>query len=63
MCWSITHPTSGPHRWLLGDTDCEELERALATNLVGPFRLTKAVLGALAALPRGPRRGRGERFQ
>src|SRR6188474_1223230 len=33
---------------LLGDTDCEDLERALATNLVGPFRLTKALLGALA---------------
>jgi NAD(P)-dependent dehydrogenase (short-subunit alcohol dehydrogenase family) len=31
----------------LADTDCEDLERALATNLVGPFRLTKALLGAL----------------
>jgi NAD(P)-dependent dehydrogenase (short-subunit alcohol dehydrogenase family) len=41
---------------LLGDTDCEDLERALATNLVGPFRLTKAVLGALAA---SAREGRG----
>ena len=41
---------------LLGDTDCEELERALATNLLGPFRLTKAVLGALAA---SAREGRG----
>jgi NAD(P)-dependent dehydrogenase (short-subunit alcohol dehydrogenase family) len=40
----------------LGDTDCEDLERALATNLVGPFRLTKAVLGALAASAR-ERRG------
>jgi len=37
---------------LLGDTDCEDLERALATNLVGPFRLTKALLGALAASAR-----------
>lgn len=27
---------------LLLDTDCEALERALAVNLVGPFRLTKA---------------------
>jgi NAD(P)-dependent dehydrogenase (short-subunit alcohol dehydrogenase family) len=34
---------------LLGDTECEDLERALATNLLGPFRLTKAVLGALGA--------------
>jgi NAD(P)-dependent dehydrogenase (short-subunit alcohol dehydrogenase family) len=37
---------------LLGDTECEELERALATNVLGPFRLTKAVLGALAASAR-----------
>jgi NAD(P)-dependent dehydrogenase (short-subunit alcohol dehydrogenase family) len=37
---------------LLGDTDCESLERALATNLVGPFRLTKALLGALFASAR-----------
>ena len=41
---------------LLADTECEELERALATNLVGPFRLTKALLGALAA---SAREGRG----
>ncbi len=41
---------------LLGDTECEDLERALATNLLGPFRLTKAVLGALAA---SAREGRG----
>jgi len=37
---------------LLGDTECEDLEAALATNLVGPFRLTKALLGALAASAR-----------
>jgi NAD(P)-dependent dehydrogenase (short-subunit alcohol dehydrogenase family) len=41
---------------LLADTECEDLERALATNLVGPFRLTKALLGALAA---SAREGRG----
>lgn len=41
---------------LLGDTECEDLERALATNLVGPFRLTKALLGALDA---SAREGRG----
>ena len=40
---------------LLGDTDCEDLERALATNLVGPFRLTKALLGALSASARAGR--------
>jgi NAD(P)-dependent dehydrogenase (short-subunit alcohol dehydrogenase family) len=36
----------------LADTDCEDLEAALATNLVGPFRLTKALLGALGASAR-----------
>jgi len=41
---------------LLGDTPCEDLERALATNVLGPFRLTKALLGALAA---SGREGRG----
>jgi NAD(P)-dependent dehydrogenase (short-subunit alcohol dehydrogenase family) len=41
---------------LLGDTDCEALERALAVNLLGPFRLGKALLGALAA---SAREGRG----
>jgi NAD(P)-dependent dehydrogenase (short-subunit alcohol dehydrogenase family) len=41
---------------LLGDTACEDLERALATNVLGPFRLTKALLGALAA---SARNGRG----
>jgi NAD(P)-dependent dehydrogenase (short-subunit alcohol dehydrogenase family) len=40
---------------LLGDTDCEDLERALATNLIGPFRLTKALLGALSASARDGR--------
>ena len=37
---------------LLADTECEELEAALAVNLVGPFRLTKALFGALAASAR-----------
>ncbi len=36
----------------LADTECEELEHALAINLLGPFRLTKALLGALAASAR-----------
>src|SRR5262245_59877916 len=40
---------------LLADTDCEDLELALATNLVGPFRLTKALVGALAASARDGR--------
>jgi NAD(P)-dependent dehydrogenase (short-subunit alcohol dehydrogenase family) len=36
----------------LADTECEDLELALATNVLGPFRLTKALLGALAASAR-----------
>jgi NAD(P)-dependent dehydrogenase (short-subunit alcohol dehydrogenase family) len=43
---------------LLADTDCEDLEAAFATNLVGPFRLTKAVLGALSAAARSGRPAR-----
>ena len=44
---------------LLADTECEDLELALATNVLGPFRLTKALLGALAASARenGPQAG------
>jgi NAD(P)-dependent dehydrogenase (short-subunit alcohol dehydrogenase family) len=41
---------------LLADTECEDLERALATNVVGPFRLTRALLGSLAASAREHRR-------
>lgn len=41
---------------LLGDTECEALEAALATNLLGPFRLTRVLLGALTA---SAREGRG----
>jgi NAD(P)-dependent dehydrogenase (short-subunit alcohol dehydrogenase family) len=41
---------------LLADTECEDFELALATNLLGPFRLTRALLGALAA---SAREGRG----
>src|SRR5512132_3690894 len=40
----------------LADTECEDLEQALATNLLGPFRLTKALLGSLAASARQGRR-------
>jgi NAD(P)-dependent dehydrogenase (short-subunit alcohol dehydrogenase family) len=32
---------------LLLDTDCEDLERVLAVNLVGPFRLTRAIAGPM----------------
>jgi NAD(P)-dependent dehydrogenase (short-subunit alcohol dehydrogenase family) len=38
---------------LLLDTECEELERALAVNLVGPFRLTKVIAGSMALRRRG----------
>jgi len=41
---------------LLADTECEQLELALATNVLGPFRLTKALLGTLSA---AAREGRG----
>ena len=41
---------------LLSDTDCEDLETALAVNLLGPFRLTKALFGALV---QSAREGRG----
>jgi NAD(P)-dependent dehydrogenase (short-subunit alcohol dehydrogenase family) len=37
---------------LLADTECEDFEAALATNVLGPFRLTKALLGLLAASAR-----------
>ena len=40
----------------LADTRLEEMEQALAANLVGPFGLTKALFGALAA---SAREGRG----
>ena len=40
---------------LLADTECEDFETALATNLLGPFRLTKALLGALSASARDGR--------
>jgi NAD(P)-dependent dehydrogenase (short-subunit alcohol dehydrogenase family) len=36
----------------LADTECEDFERALATNVLGPFRLTKALLGLLASSAR-----------
>ena len=41
---------------LLADTECEDFGRAVATNVFGPFRLTKALLGSLAS---SAREGRG----
>jgi NAD(P)-dependent dehydrogenase (short-subunit alcohol dehydrogenase family) len=38
---------------LLLDTDCEDLEQALAVNLVGPFRLSKVVVGSMVLRGRG----------
>ncbi len=38
---------------LLADTACEDLERTLAVNLVGPFRLTKAFVGPMLLRQRG----------
>ena len=37
---------------LLADTSCGDLEKAMTTNVLGPFRLTKALLGALSASAR-----------
>lgn len=37
----------------LADTDCEALEGALAVNVLGPFRLTKALLGPMLLAGRG----------
>jgi NAD(P)-dependent dehydrogenase (short-subunit alcohol dehydrogenase family) len=36
----------------LADTRCEDFELALQTNVLGPFRLTKALLGALGVSAR-----------
>ena len=33
---------------LLADTECEDLERVLQVNLIGPFRLTKTLVGTMA---------------
>jgi NAD(P)-dependent dehydrogenase (short-subunit alcohol dehydrogenase family) len=41
-----------PLRPLL-DTECEDLVRVLEVNLVGPFRLTRAVAGGMAVRGRG----------
>jgi len=37
----------------LAEVDCEDLERVLSVNLVGPFRLTKAVVGSMVLRGRG----------
>jgi NAD(P)-dependent dehydrogenase (short-subunit alcohol dehydrogenase family) len=37
----------------LAQTECEDLARVLETNLLGPFRLTKALLGQMALRRRG----------
>jgi NAD(P)-dependent dehydrogenase (short-subunit alcohol dehydrogenase family) len=38
---------------LLLDTECEALERVLQVNVVGPFRLTKAIAGPMVLRGRG----------
>ncbi len=38
---------------LIADTDCEDFERALEVNVVGPLRLTKAVVGSMMARKTG----------
>ena len=48
----------GPVNTPLADTECEDLGTVLDTNLVGPFRLTKALLGSLSAAAREGRPAR-----
>jgi NAD(P)-dependent dehydrogenase (short-subunit alcohol dehydrogenase family) len=38
---------------LLLDTECEDFERLLQVNLLGPFRLSKAIAGGMALRGRG----------
>jgi NAD(P)-dependent dehydrogenase (short-subunit alcohol dehydrogenase family) len=38
---------------LLADTACEDLERVLAVNVIGPFRLTRALVGPMLLRGRG----------
>src|SRR4051812_36573107 len=38
---------------ILAETDCEDLEAVLQVNLVGPFRLTKALVGGMIVRGRG----------
>jgi NAD(P)-dependent dehydrogenase (short-subunit alcohol dehydrogenase family) len=38
---------------LLLDTECEDFSAVLETNLVGPFRLTKAVAGSMVLRQKG----------
>ena len=49
--------TLGPERpvplRLLLDTECEDLAHVLEVNLVGPFRLSKAVIGSMLLRERG----------
>jgi len=48
----------GPVRTPLADTECEALGEVLDTNLLGPFRLTRALLGSLSAAAREGRPAR-----
>lgn len=38
---------------LLVDTDCEDMEQVLQTNVIGPFRLTKALLPSMLLKQKG----------
>ena len=49
-CASTLGPTPLPQ---LLDLDCEQLERVLEVNLIGPFRLTKALAGPMVMRRRG----------
>lgn len=47
---STLGPTPLP---FLLDTECEDLERVLEVNLIGPFRLSKAIAGSMVLRRRG----------
>jgi NAD(P)-dependent dehydrogenase (short-subunit alcohol dehydrogenase family) len=42
-----------PSLRLLLDTDCEDVEKALAVHVLGPLRLTKAIAGSMLVRGRG----------
>ena len=48
----------GPVATPLADTECEDFGEVVDTNLLGPFRLTRALLGSLSAAARDGRPAR-----
>ena len=49
---------------MLSDTECEDLEHVFATNVFGPFRLTKALNGSVGSFcARGPWSSRAQHLE